>query len=148
MSESTKTFDRLLITWFQNKTGYSVDKIENSETGYIFYFTHESGVSFVASYSAVTVYDEIFSSPEVENAINEMYADSMAKQLGYMSPDDFAEAFTNIVGMDIEDDDFDRYITWYESGDHGLNDYDFLKGLQDTVDLDTQIKLFLEDVGC
>ena len=77
-----------------------------------------------------------------------MYADSMAKQLGYMSPDDFAEAFTNIVGMDIEDDDFDRYITWYESGDHGLNDYDFLKVLQDIVDLDIQIKLFLEDVGC
>ena len=32
MSEANKTFVRLLITWFQNKTGYSVDKIETSET--------------------------------------------------------------------------------------------------------------------
>lgn len=146
MSEANKNFQRLLITWFQNRYGFCVDKVKPISGGYVFYTTDEDADPVYLE--SEDVFDGMFTDDVLVDYIYDAYSDSLAQLNGIMPPDDFAEAFTNIVGMDIDDEDFDRYITWYESGDHGLNDYDFLKVLQDIVDLDTQIKLFLEDVGC
>jgi len=144
--ESTNNFYRMLITWFQNQTGFSVDSVVATEEGYEFTFQGEFGSNRIVITSS-KVFDSVFTTPEVVENINEQYADSLAKLHGYMSPEDFAETFTNIVGLDISDDEFDRYITWYESGKHGLNDYEFLSVLRDVVDLNAQINLFLEDIG-